>query len=191
MEFHEKLQWLRKMRGLTQEELAGLLFVSRTAVSKWESGRGSPNLDSLKAIAKLFDVTVDELLSGGELLSIAEENARDTRRLVFGLLDAGCALLLFLPLFARRTEGTVRAVSLLSLSGIPPYLRAAYFLCAAGISLWGLAVLTMRSRSFPPAVSLLLTTVGVLVFIAGLQPYAAAFLLAFLMIKVFLLVKQP
>ena len=40
MEFHEKLQELRKKRGLTQEELAELLYVSRTAISKWESGRG-------------------------------------------------------------------------------------------------------------------------------------------------------
>ena len=38
MEFHEKLQALRKQRGLTQEELAERLFVSRTAISKWESG---------------------------------------------------------------------------------------------------------------------------------------------------------
>ena len=40
MEFHEKLQALRRQRGLTQEELAAELFVSRTAISKWESGRG-------------------------------------------------------------------------------------------------------------------------------------------------------
>ena len=63
MEFNEKLQELRKRKGFTQEELAEALYVSRTAVSKWESGRGYPNIDSLKAIAKYFAVTVEELLS--------------------------------------------------------------------------------------------------------------------------------
>ena len=73
MEFHEKLQELRKRKGLTQEELAEKLFVSRTAISKWESGRGYPSIDSLKAISKYFSVTIDELLSGEEILSIAED----------------------------------------------------------------------------------------------------------------------
>ena len=54
MEFHEKLQELRKIRGLTQEELAEALFVSRTAISKWESGRGYPSIDSLKEIIYVF-----------------------------------------------------------------------------------------------------------------------------------------
>ena len=63
MEFHEKLQELRKQKGLTQEELSQQLYVSRTAISKWESGRGYPNIDSLKAIAKFFSVTVDQLIS--------------------------------------------------------------------------------------------------------------------------------
>ena len=66
MEFHEKLQELRKNKGITQEELAQSLYVSRTAVSKWESGRGYPNIDSLKAIAVYFSVTVDDLLSGDQ-----------------------------------------------------------------------------------------------------------------------------
>ena len=57
MEFHEKLQELRKSRGLTQEELAEDLYVSRTAVSKWESGRGYPSIDSLKEISKYFSAS--------------------------------------------------------------------------------------------------------------------------------------
>ena len=64
MEFHEKLQELRKSRRLTQEELAELLYVSRTASSKWESGRGYPSIDSLKAISAYFSVSLDNLLSG-------------------------------------------------------------------------------------------------------------------------------
>ena len=62
MEFHEKLQELRKSKGLTQEELAEALYVSRTAVSKWESGRGYPSIDSLKEISRFFGVTIDELI---------------------------------------------------------------------------------------------------------------------------------
>ena len=51
MEFHEKLQELRKQKNLTQEELSEILFVSRTAISKWVSGRGYPSIDSLKEIS--------------------------------------------------------------------------------------------------------------------------------------------
>ena len=54
MEFNEKLQELRKNKGLTQEELAQILYVSRTAISKWESGCGFPNIESLKSISKYF-----------------------------------------------------------------------------------------------------------------------------------------
>ena len=80
MEFNEKLQELRKSRGLTQEELAEALFVSRTAVSKWESGRGYPSIDSLKEISKYFSVSIDELLTGEKLISIAEKEKYYVRR---------------------------------------------------------------------------------------------------------------
>ena len=73
MEFNEKLQGLRKNKGLTQEELAEALYVSRTAISKWESGRGYPSIDSLKDISKFFSVSIDDLLSGEKLLSLAEK----------------------------------------------------------------------------------------------------------------------
>lgn len=87
MEFNEKLQELRKQKGLTQEELSELLYVSRTAISKWESGRGYPNIDSLKAIAQFFSVSLDNLLSGDAILTIAEEENKEkenhSRNLVY------------------------------------------------------------------------------------------------------------
>ena len=61
MEFHEKLQALRKQKHLTQEELAAELFVSRTAISKWESGRGYPSIDSLKEISGFFSKFLQHL----------------------------------------------------------------------------------------------------------------------------------
>ena len=70
MEFNEKLQELRKSRSLTQEELAEVLFVSRTAISKWEQGRGYPSLDSLKEISRFFSVSIDELICSEEIISV-------------------------------------------------------------------------------------------------------------------------
>ena len=54
MEFNEKLQLLRKQNNMTQEQLAEKLYVSRTAVSKWESGKGYPNIESLKVYPGFF-----------------------------------------------------------------------------------------------------------------------------------------
>ena len=91
MEFNEKLQELRKARGLTQEELAEALFVSRTAISKWESGRGYPSIDSLKQIANYFSISIDELLSGERLITIAENenrtNLKNMGNMLFGVVD--------------------------------------------------------------------------------------------------------
>ncbi len=61
----EKLYALRKSRGLTQEQLAEALGVSRQAVSKWESGASEPELASLRAISAFFGVSLDSLLGGG------------------------------------------------------------------------------------------------------------------------------
>ena len=63
MAFGERLQALRRARGLTQEDLAAELKVSRQAVSKWELGDAAPEVDKLRALAREFGVTVDELLS--------------------------------------------------------------------------------------------------------------------------------
>ncbi|MDY4880530.1 MAG: helix-turn-helix transcriptional regulator, partial [Gemmiger sp.] len=91
MEFGEKLQELRKSRGLTQQELAEALYVSRTAISKWESGRGYPSIDSLKEISGFFSVSIDDLLSGEKLVSLAKKenqsNIRHICDLLFGIVD--------------------------------------------------------------------------------------------------------
>ena len=74
MTFGEIIKKLRTDKGLTQDELAEKIYVTRTAISKWESGRGFPNIESLKAISKYFSVSLDELLSGEEILAIAEND---------------------------------------------------------------------------------------------------------------------
>ena len=200
MEFNEKLQELRKHKGLTQEELAELLFVSRTAVSKWESGRGYPNIDSLKAIARFYGVTIDELLSCDELLTIAEKDTEQKenhiRDLVFGLLDISVAVFFFLPLFGQKVNGIIQEVSLLSLTGIASYLRIAYFVVAIGIAVFGILILALqkcqqlfwvRNKN---RISLILNAVGVTLFIISTQPYAAILLFVFLVIKGLMLIKS-
>ena len=199
MEFNEKLQELRKQKGITQEELAESLYVSRTAISKWESGRGYPNIDSLKVIAKFFEVTIDELLSGDELLTIAEEDTKQKekhfRDLVFGLLDCSIAMFFFLPFFGQTVDGKLQEVSLLSLNEIAPYLRTAYFVVVIGIIIWGVLTLALQNchQTFwlrnKSKITLVLNTVGALLFIISSQPYAAAFLFIFLVIKVLMLIK--
>lgn len=200
MEFNEKLQELRKRKGLTQEELAELLYVSRTAISKWESGRGFPNIDSLKAISKCFGISLDELLSGEELLQIAEKNHKEQesgfRDLVFGLLDCGMALFFFLPFFGQKTAGVISDVSLLSLNEIQPYLIIVYFVFVFMMVILGVLTLAFQNcrRAFwvqsKTIASITLSALGVCIFIISRQPYAAVFTFAFLFIKTLTLIRS-
>lgn len=64
MEFNNRLYELRKRKGLSQEELANKLNVSRQTVSKWELGDTTPDMEKLVAISDLFEVTLDELVTG-------------------------------------------------------------------------------------------------------------------------------
>ena len=200
MEFNEKLQLLRKQKGLTQEELAQAVYVSRAAVSKWESGRGYPNIDSLKAIAKFFSVTVDELLSCDEALAIAEEDCKQMKGrfcdLIFGMLDCSAAALFVLPLFGQKTQDAVRAVSLLQLSTAEAavwvfWIAAVIAMVAAGIITLALQNCTISAwQSNKHRISLALNVMGLLLFILSRQPYAAVFLFILLAIKAFVRSKR-
>ena len=200
MEFNEKLQELRKQKGLTQEQLAEQLYVSRTAISKWESGRGFPNIESLKAIAKFFKVSLDELLSGEEILEIVEadqkEKTRTVRDLIFGLLDFGMVLLLFLPFFGQRIGDDLQEVSLLNLTQIQAYLKVAYFVLVSVMLVSGLLALALQNvrlmffAKSKTALSLAFSVLGVGLFIVSQQPYAAIYTFAFLLIKASVLLKH-
>ena len=67
MEFAEKLTALRKSKEPTQEQLAGLLNVSRQSVSKWENGQVIPEAEKLIELSRVFAITVDSLLKPSEI----------------------------------------------------------------------------------------------------------------------------
>ena len=192
MELFEKLVELRKKKGLTQEELAKELYVSRTAISKWESGRGVPNIESLKAISKFFCVSIDELLSTDELLTIAQEDSkkRETRirDLVFALLDLSMILFMFLPLFGQRGARVVYEISLVSLD-VYLYIKILYFGVVFEMVIFGVLTLAMQNCESEIFVknkhrlSILLSIIAVVLFTITLQPYASLFAFVFLAIK--------
>ncbi len=200
MEFHEKLQELRKQKNLTQEELSEKLFVSRTAISKWESGRGYPSIDSLKAIAEYFSVTIDELLSNKELISLAEidslQKTQHMRDLMFGFLDCAVGILLFIPLFGQRDGDVIRHVSLLSLTEMQLYIKTAYIIIVSLTTLWGISAVALQNyqslnwKRTGNTVSVILSVLSVLIFMASRQPYAAFFTFILLIIKGVLLIKR-
>ena len=190
MELKEKLQALRKQKGLTQEELAAALFVSRTAVSKWESGRGTPNLDSLKAIAALFSVSLDQLLSDQlDLPDTAQKTDRGD--LCFGLLDVSAAILPLLPCLRQQAGDGIRQVSLLQLEGPSTWLLVCYWCAVLATTVCGIATLALQSWDPTPWVrhkrklSIALGAVTAVLFIISLQPYAAVFFCGLLGIKWF------
>ena len=200
MTFGEIIKKLRTDKGLTQDELAEKIYVTRTAISKWESGRGFPNIESLKAISKYFSVSLDELLSGEEILAIAEndnkQKERTLRDLIFGLLDCGMALLLFLPFFGQKADGVIREVSLIALSNTQTYLKTAYIAFVGIMIVLGVMTLALQNchqrlwTQSKSILSLSLSAGGVCLFIISQQPYAAVFVFAFLIIKALMLIKR-
>ncbi|MGN0424027.1 MAG: helix-turn-helix domain-containing protein [Acetatifactor sp.] len=199
MDFQDKLKELRKNRGLTQEELAQALFVSRTAISKWESGKGYPNIDSLKAISKYFSVSLDDLLSTDEIITIAEEDGKQKERhlrdLVFGLLDCSIAMFLFLPFFGQRVDGAIQAVSVLMLTEEEIYIKVPYLIIVFSMIVWGILMLALQDCQVSfwlqkkDKVSLGLGAVGALVFMLSRQPYASSYLFLILVIQALMLIK--
>ena len=200
MEFNEKLVQLRKSRNMTQDELAEALYVSRAAVSKWESGRGLPSIDSLKDIAKFFSVSIDELLSGEKLLSLAEkENSSNTRKIcniIFGVADLLSFVLFVLPLYPSTVDGYVYSVSLLSYTETSKINIAVYWVLFALLVLSGAVKLIfakLKAEKCSKAsgyVSLVVSMVTVLFLALTREAYALVVVFLLFVIKVTVFINQ-
>ena len=198
MEFNEKLQELRKSRSLTQEELAEVLFVSRTAISKWESGRGYPSIDSLREISRYFSVTIDDLICSEEMISVAENEKKEfadkSLSLICNAMDILLAILLFIPAFGNGPESS-ETVSLFGLTGITPWVKNVFIVMIATAILNGICGVIIANFNKPVwnkhrlITGVILSILSVIVFIATKQPYAGIVCFALLVIKGFLIIK--
>ena len=86
MNLPEKLVLLRKQKGLTQQELAETLQVSRQAISRWEVGSAAPSTDNLKEVSNLYDVSVDYLLGddSGDISVPSDTQEKPKQNVQFG-----------------------------------------------------------------------------------------------------------
>ena len=197
MEFHEKLQKLRKERGLTQEELAEVLFVSRTAISKWESGRGYPSIDSLKEISHYFEVSIDELLSADTLITIAKKENKDNIvhicHLLFGVCDIFSILLILLPLYPKTIGNYIYSVNLIQYTELNSLCYILYWIMFLLLIVLGFTK-TLNNRyklyKFTIVLSLLLHIILVLLLAITGETYAIVVTFLLLIVKTMLLVKS-
>lgn len=199
MEFHEKLQELRKSRGLTQEELSEALYVSRTAVSKWESGRGYPSIDSLKEISIFFSISIDDLLSTDKLLSIAEKenkaNLQSMCDFLFGLLDIFTIILSVLPLYPNLKEGFVYSVNLFAYTQTTSLNRLLYWIMIVSLVAVGIIKLLLTKLDMPSynqivtRVSMTISILAVLLWAITRESYVVTLTFLLLVMKGILFLK--
>lgn len=126
MSLAENLQYLRAREGVTQEQLAERLDVSRQSVSKWESSASFPEMDTLIKLCDMFHTDMDTLLRGNVENSLSEDTAGYDR---------------FMTLYARKIAGGVSAIiagaaaaALLSVRGAPDMVGAAVLLLVVAVA---------------------------------------------------------
>ena len=192
MEFNEKLQELRKSRSLTQEELAEALFVSRTAISKWEQGRGYPSLVSLKEISRFFSVSIDDLICSEEIISVAMDEKKECMdkyiSLICNMQDICMVLLLLLPVFGNGADNPA-SVSLYSITGISTWIKIVFATLIGVVVLNGICGVVISHFEKPLwnrhglVTGMVLSIACAAVFILTRQPYAGIICLAILVVK--------
>lgn len=198
MEFKDKLQNLRKQMNMTQEQLASLLYISRTAVSKWETGRGYPNLDSLKEISKLFNVTINDLLSTEEIVVAKDLEKKQMNQqytiYIFIMLNFFSALLAFVPIFSNYVNDVYVFVNLFNYdSFIDIKLILSGFFILAFIFIF-LHIIVLYYRKSLTRHVLMIDSIffifWTLFTILNRQPYLGSFIFLFLIVKIILIIKN-
>ena len=101
MSFADKLKELRQEKGISQAKLAEEIFVSRSAVAKWENGLGLPSDESLKLLADYFGVAVDELITNktNEEVLVSKNKTIDQQKKIIIGFTVGCTIGLFILAF--------------------------------------------------------------------------------------------
>ncbi len=190
MELSEKIQKIRKEQGLTQEQFANQLFVSRTAVSKWETGRGTPSIESFKLISNLYGISLDELLQPEEAIAVAEnQNKENLNRFAYcidGIFNIAALLGLLLPLYKVELNHTFYSVPLYQFKG---WLAVFYWALPMLMTIFGISQIIINNRdcqTLKKAISgigLFLNVCSVLLLILSAQPYPAVMFFVLLLLK--------
>lgn len=200
MDFPEKLKKLRISKNLTQEELANALFVSRTAISKWESGRGYPSIESLREISDFFSVTIDDLLSSENLLTIAVKENKTTIRnmcnFFFAIADLFSVILIFLPLYPENINGFICTVSLLSYNDVTQSILIVHWIMFILLFITGVLKLIFtkieneKANKIITDISVIINILIVLFLALAREAYAVVASFFLLIIKVITLFKH-
>ena len=194
LELSKKIKQIRNDNKLTQEQFAEKMLVSRTAVSKWENGTCYPSIDSLKYMSKIFNVSLDKLLSSEEILEIAktenQSNISKYNSLLFCLLDIIRIIFIFLPLYSYKTNNFIYSVSLLNSNDLGSTLKIIFVLIFITFLILGITELIFNykgNNGLINKISLFLDVISIFILLFTKQPYVIALMFVIFIIKTIML----
>ena len=191
MELSKKIKQIRNGNKLTQEQFAEKMLVSRTAVSKWENGTCYPSIDSLKYMSKIFNISLDKLLSSEEILEIAktenQSNISKYNSLLFCLLDIVRIIFIFLPLYSYKTNDFIYSVSLLNSNDLGLTLKIVFMLIFIMFLVLGVIELILNFKGnnrLLNKISVFLDVISIFILLFTKQPYVIALMFVIFIIKI-------
>lgn len=190
MELSKKIKQIRNDNKLTQEQFAEKMLVSRTAVSKWENGTCYPSIDSLKYMSKIFNISLDKLLSSEEILEIAKmENKSNISKyngLLFCLLDIVRIIFIFLPLYSYKTNDYIYSVSLFNSNDLGAILKIIFMVIFIMFLILGIIELIFNfkgNNKLLNKISIFLDVTSIFLLLFTKQPYVIALMFVIFIIK--------